>query len=94
MHEVTRHRKTEAIDYVVQAALQLLQKQLASDALGALCTLKVVAELGFLGEVHALRLLLLAKLKPIAHDFGLAVLAVLPRCEIALFDRTLVCKAL
>ncbi len=56
--------------------------------------LEVVAELAFLGEVHALRLLLLAKLKSVAHDLGLAVLTVLPGCEIALFDRTLVREAL
>ena len=56
--------------------------------------LEIVAELAFLGEVHALRFLLLAKLQTVANDFGFAVLTMLAGSEIALFDRTLVGEAL
>ncbi len=89
-----RHRESEAVHHVVETALQLLEQHLAGDALGAGGALEVVAELAFLGEVDALGLLLLAKLQAVAHDFRLAVLAVLAGSEIALFDRTLVREAL
>ena len=89
-----RHGKAETIHHVVQTPLQLLQQHLAGDAFGAKGAFEVVAELAFLGEVDALRLLLLAKLQTVAHDLGLAILAVLAGREIALFDRTLVRKAL
>ena len=90
----TRNRKAEAIDNVVQTPLQLLQQQFAGDALAARRLLEVVAELAFLREVHALRLLLFAKLQAVAHDLGLAIFTVLARSEITFFDRTLVRKAL
>src|SRR5271157_1618325 len=89
-----RNRKAQAIHHVVQAAFELLQQQFAGDASGTGGLLEVVAELAFLGEVRALRLLLLAKLKPVAHDLGLAVFTVLAGREIALFDRTFVGVAL
>src|SRR5208283_4210079 len=78
----------------VETAFQLLKQHLAGDALGAGGALEVIAELLFLGEVDALGLLLLAKLQAVANDFRLAVLAVLARSEIALFNRTLVGEAL
>ncbi len=72
----------------------MLEQHLAGDALGTGGTLEVVAELAFLGEVDALRLLLFAKLQAVAYDFRLAVLTMLAGCEIALFNRTLVREAL
>ena len=56
--------------------------------------LEVVAELAFLREVHALRLLLFAKLQAVADDLGLTVFAVLAGSEVALLDRTLVGETL
>src|SRR5271165_4542368 len=84
-----RHRESEAVDDVVEPALQLLEQHLAGDALGAGGAFEIVAELLFLGEVDALRLLLLAKLQAVAHDFRLAVLAMLAGGEIAFFDSAL-----
>src|ERR1017187_9994297 len=89
-----RYGKAEAVDHVIEAALQLLQQYLAGDASGAGGAFKVVAELFFLSKVDALRLLFLAKLQPVADDFGLAVLAVLAGSEITLFDRTFIGEAL
>ncbi len=89
-----RDSKTEAIHHVVETTLQLLKQHLAGHTLGACGALEVVAELLFLGEVDALRLLLLAKLQAVAYDFRLAVLAVLTGSKIALFNRTLVREAL
>src|ERR1017187_4484515 len=86
----TRGREAQAIHHVVQAAFELLQQQFAGDPLGTGGLLEVVTELAFQGEVGSLRLLLLAKLKSVSHDLGLAVLTVLSGCEIAFFDRTLV----
>ena len=56
--------------------------------------LEVVAELAFLGEVHALGFLLLAQLQAVAYDFGFAVFAVLAGSKVALFDGTLIAEAL
>src|SRR5208337_3212748 len=55
---------------------------------------EVITELTFLGEIDALRFLLLAKLQSVAHDFGLAVLTVLAGSKVAFFDRALVSEAL
>src|ERR1022692_2886646 len=89
-----RYGKAEAIDHIVEPALQLLQQHFASDAAGAGGAFKIVTELLFLGKVDALRLLFLAKLQPVADDFGLAVLTVLAGSEVALFDRTFVGETL
>src|SRR6476646_10534139 len=56
--------------------------------------LKVVAELVFQGEIHALGLLLFPELQAVAHDFGFAVLAMLAGSEVALFHGALVSKTL
>ncbi len=71
----------------------MLQQHFAGNALGARRFLEVIAELAFLGEVHALGLLLLAKLQAVAHDFRLAVLAMLARSEVALLDGTFIAEA-
>src|SRR5271167_577867 len=87
------HAESQAIDHVVQAALQLLQEQFAGDALGARGLLEVITELAFLGEVNTLGLLFLSKLQAVAHDLRLAVLAMLARSKIALLDGTLIAEA-
>jgi hypothetical protein len=71
----------------------LLQKQFPGHALGARGLLEIVAKLAFLGEVNTLGLLLLSKLQAVAHDFRLAVLAVLAWSKIALLDGTLIAEA-
>src|SRR5271165_7206286 len=88
-----RDGEPEAVYHVVETALQLLEQHLAGNALGAGGTLEVVAELAFLGEVNALGLLLFAQLQAVAHDFRLAVLAMLAGSKIALLDWTLIAEA-
>src|SRR6476469_1230723 len=89
-----RCRKSQPVNYVVQPALKLLQKQFTGDAGLARGFLKVVAELVFQGEIHALGLLLFPELQAIAYDFGFAVLAMLAGSEVALFHGALVSKTL
>ena len=84
----TRYAEAQAVHDVVQAALELLQKQFASDALGAGSLLEIIPELAFLGKVNTLGFLLLAKLQAVTYDFRLAVLAVLAGSKIALLDGT------
>ncbi len=74
----------------IQTPFQLLQQEFAGHALGARGLLKVVAELAFLREVHALGFLLLAQLQAVAYDFGFAVLAMLAGSKVAFFHRTFV----
>src|SRR5450631_3459266 len=83
----------QAVDDVVEAPLQLLQKHEAGYTLGARRLFEVVSELTFLGEIDALGLLFFAQLQAVAHDFGLAVLAMLAGGKISLLDRTLIGKA-
>ena len=54
---------------------------------------KAVAELGLEQAVDALRLLLFAKLETVAYDFSFAILAMLPRYEVALFNGALLAVA-
>src|SRR5256885_1824338 len=79
---------------VVKTPLQLLQQQFTRYALGASSLLKIVAELPFLREVDALRLLLFTQLQTVAHDLGFAVFPMLSRSEVALLDGTLIAKTL
>src|SRR5579875_2142644 len=79
-----RDCKAQPVGHVVQAALKLLNQQLAGHALRAVGLLVVLAKLPFEREVHALGLLLLVQLQAVAHDLGLAVLAVLPGGKVAL----------
>src|SRR5689334_2288276 len=89
-----RRGKAQPVDHVVQAALQLLQKQLTRYTGFACGLFKVVAELVFQREVHTLGLLLLAELQTITHDLGLAVFTMLARRKVALFHGALVSKTL
>jgi hypothetical protein len=89
-----RGSETKPEDNAVETAFELLQEQFSGDARLAGGLLKVVAELAFLGEINALCFLLFAQLEAIAYNFGLAVLAMLAGCKVALFDGTLVAEAL
>src|SRR5712671_284255 len=89
-----RRSEAQPVNHVVQPALQLLQEQFAGDTRLARGFLKVVPELGFQGEIHALGLLLFPELQAVADNFGLAVLAMLAGSEVALFHRALVSKTL
>jgi hypothetical protein len=71
-----------------------LQEQFAGDTRLARGFLKVVAELVFQGEIHALGLLLFAELQAVAYDFGFAVLAMLAGSKVALFHGALVSETL
>src|SRR3954452_19809796 len=90
----TRGRKSQAVNHVVQPALQLLQEQFAGYTWLARGFLKVVAELVFQGEIHALGFLLFPELQAVAYDLGFAVLAMLAGSEVALFHGALICEAL
>ena len=84
-----RRREPEAIEHVVQAALQQLEQRLAGDAARPVRHLEVAAELVLEHPVDALDLLLLAQLQAVADDLRLAQLAVLARRQVALLDRAL-----
>src|SRR6266567_1914953 len=86
----TGHAESDAINHGIQAALKLLQQQLAGHTLRPCCLLEVVAELAFLSEVDALGFLLLAQLQTVAYDLVLAVLAVLAWSKVALLNRTFI----
>src|SRR5438874_7792908 len=90
----TAGAKAHAIDDVIQAALQLLQKRFAGDAFLGRSLFEIVAKLLFQREVDALGLLLLAQLQAVANDFGLAIFAVLAGSEVTLFHRALFTKTL
>src|SRR6266851_2792839 len=86
--------ETQPQNDTVQPALELLQQQFASHAFSARRFFEIIAELGFLREVDALGLLLLAQLQTITDDLGFAILAMLARSKIALLNGTLVSEAL
>src|SRR5579864_4340576 len=86
--------ESQPVNHVVQTALQLLQEQFTGDTGLARGFLKVVAELVFQGEIHALGLLLFPQLQAVANNLGLAVLAMLARSEVALLHGALVSKTL
>ena len=71
-----------------------MQKLLAGHALRLRGFLEVVAELAFLGEVNALRFLLLAQLQTVAYDLGFAVLTMLAGSKVALLNRTFIGETL
>src|ERR1017187_10554986 len=85
--------EAHAGDDAVQAALQVLHQVLARDPLLQRCLLEGDAELAFQHAVHAAHLLFLAKLQAVAHNLLSAVLAMLPRNEVALFDGALLAVA-
>ena len=92
-HELTRlrprRRQAEAVDDVVEPALEQLQQRLARDAARPVGHLEVAPELVLENAVDALDLLLLAQLQAVAHELRLAQLAVLPGRKVALLDRAL-----
>src|SRR6266567_2397476 len=89
-----RNPESQPQNDAVQPALELLQQQFASNALSARRFFEIIAELGFLSEIDALGLLLLAQLQTITDNLGFAVLAMLARSKIALLNGTLVSEAL
>src|SRR5258708_2648895 len=89
-----RHGKTHAVDDVVQAPFELLQKHLAGNALGLRSFFEVVAELAFLDEEHALGFLLFAQLQAVAYDLRFLVFSVLARRKVALFNGAFLAKTL
>src|SRR5947199_4907190 len=89
-----RRGESQPVNDIIQPALQLLQEQFTGDTGLARGLLKVVAELGFQGEIHALGLLLFPELQTVADDFGLAVLAMLAGSKVALFHRALIRETL
>src|SRR6202140_5769675 len=84
--------KSQPVNHIVETAFELLQKPFAGSALRARGLLEVVAELAFLREVNALGFLLLTQLQAVAYNFGLAVLPMLSRSEVALLDGTLIAE--
>src|SRR6185369_14550046 len=70
-------REAEAVDDVVQAALQELQQVLAGDALHPDRLVVVAAELALGQAVDSLDLLLLAQLRAVVRDLATARLPVL-----------------
>ena len=89
-----RHRKAKPVHDVVEPALQLLQEHPAGNAARTRGLLKVIPELPFLREIHALRFLLFTQLQTVANDFGLTVFSMLSGSKIALLDRTFIAEAL
>src|ERR1035438_6203424 len=85
--------ESHAEDDAVQAALQILHQVLAGDALLQRCLLEGDAELAFQHAVHAAHFLFLAKLQAVAYNLLGAVLTMLPRNEVALFDGALLAVA-
>src|ERR1700678_4443836 len=85
--------ESETEGHVVQTTLKLLNEQVAGDASCLVGLLIVGAELGLEGEVDALGLLLFPQLQAVAHNLGLAALAMLARSEVALFERATVAEA-
>jgi hypothetical protein len=87
-----RLRKAETENYIIQAALKLLQEKLAGNPPGTRGFLEIVAELTFQREVDALCFLLLAQLQAIANNLGFAVFPMLSGSEVALLDGALIAK--
>src|SRR5687768_4811886 len=92
---ITRAAEAEAVDDVVETLLELLQQDLAHDALLLGGAVEREAELAFLHAVKALDLLLLAQLQAVALQLALhpCALAVLARSIVPLLDRALLREA-
>src|SRR5215472_8484189 len=85
--------EAHAVNGAVETALESGHQQLAGDPFGLRGLLVRTAELGFQHAVNTAHLLLLAKLEAIADDLRLAVLAMLPGHEVALFNGALLAVA-
>src|ERR1700678_4086746 len=88
----TRSPDSHPVDHIVQATFQHHHQVRACGALLALRLLEIVAELALQQAVGALHLLLFAQLHAITHHLRLTGLPVLPRNEVALFNRAFFCK--
>jgi hypothetical protein len=86
--------EAEAVDDVIETALELFEQLCAGDTLEADGLLEVVPELAFLGEVDAFGFLFFAQLETVAYDLGLFVFPVLSGSEVAFLNGTLVAEAL
>jgi hypothetical protein len=89
-----RLRKAQPENHVVQAPLELLQKQFAGYASGARGFLEIVPELAFQREIDALGFLFLTQLQAIANNLGLTVFAMLSGSEVPLLDGALIAETL
>ena len=85
--------ESHAVDHAIEPALQVLHHVVAGDALLVRGLFEPAAELPLEYAVDAADLLLFAKLQAIADDFRLAVFAMLPWDEVALFDGALLAVA-
>src|SRR5579872_1139717 len=81
--------ETHAVDDVIQAALQGIEHLLARNPFLDESLLVKVAELSFEETVIAAGLLFFAKLKSIAYQLGLAILAMLAGGEVTLLNSAL-----
>ena len=90
-----RAAEAQAVDHVAEAALELLQEELAGDALLRARALEGEGELPLQHAVESLHLLLLAELEAVALRLLLDAgpLAVLAGDVVALFDRALLREA-
>jgi hypothetical protein len=86
--------EAEAVDDVVETALERFEQFGAGYTLGADRVLEIIPELAFLGEVDALGFLFFAQLETVAYDLGLFVFPVLSGSEVALFNWAFVAEAL
>src|SRR3954464_5343927 len=82
-------REPEAVDHIVETALEQLQQRFAGNPALAIRHFEVAPELVLQHAVNALDLLLFAELQAVAHELRLAQLSVLSRRQIALLDRAL-----
>ncbi len=84
-----RRRQPEAVDDVVEPALEQLEQRHAGNPARALGRLEVPAELILEHAVDALHFLLLAQLQAVTRQLRLPGLAVLSWREVALLNRAL-----
>src|SRR6185436_7178093 len=79
----------EPIDHIVETPLEQLQQHLSGDPFGPIGRLEVATELVLENPVDALDLLFFTQLQAVPGQLRLPRLPVLPRREVALFDRAL-----
>src|SRR5687768_617093 len=86
---LTRRSKIEAIDHVIEAALEQLDEVITGNTAEACCLLVGVAELALKNAIEAADLLLLTKLNTVLRNLLTACEAVLSWWVSALIDRAL-----
>src|SRR3954463_2672765 len=82
-------REPEAVDHIVETALEQLQQRFAGNPALAIRHFEVAAELVLQHAINALDLLLFAQLQAVAYELRLAQLSVLSWRQIALLNRAL-----